>query len=178
MTAQVPDKFLFKGEEYVLIGVKGGKLIFPEQFGMTPEMITTACYRGFHCNYELTGEALYLRELTLREKDGNYLPIDGVEPAKWDYMANYTGLDLLVDFTGILRLAKDFIPEFYIHMGFQKATAFRTVLDVTLDAGRVVGIKDRSSDVAHKRGAFKRRYETGDVGQGIAEAFSLDLELE
>lgn len=178
MTAQVSDKFLFRGEEYVLIGLKGGQLFFPERFGMTPTMINSACYRGFHCDYELTPEALHLREVTLREKDGHYLPIDGVEPEKWDYMANYTGLSLLVDFTGILRLAKDFIPELYIHMGFQKPTAFRTVLDVTLDAGRVVGIKDRSGDVARKRGAFKRRYESATTGQKIADAFSLDLELE
>lgn len=54
----------------------------------------------------------------------------------------------------------------------------RTVLDVTLDAGRVVGIKDRSGDVARKRGDFKRRYESATTGQKIADAFSLDLELE
>lgn len=47
MTAQISDTFLFKGDQYSLIGMSGGDLISPEQFGMEPKMIHTACYRGF-----------------------------------------------------------------------------------------------------------------------------------
>lgn len=54
MTAQIPDTFIFNGEEYSLIGMKGGDLISPEQFGMLPGMLHTACYRGFYATYELT----------------------------------------------------------------------------------------------------------------------------
>lgn len=92
MTAQIADTFIFKGEEYSLIGIQGGDLVSPEQFGMEPEMIHTACYRGFSASYELTEESLYLRELTLREKNGNYLPIERIEPAREQYQATYHGL--------------------------------------------------------------------------------------
>ncbi len=178
MTAQISDRFIFKGDEYSLIGMKGGDLASPEQFGMEPEMIHTACYRGFYASYELTEEALYLRELTLREKNGNYLPIEGIEPAKEEYQATYHGLSVVVHFTGKIRLAKDFIEELYIHMGYQKPTAFKTVLDITLKEGRVVEIKDRSQEMEEKRGSFKKHYESGNMIQTIDEAFSLDMDLE
>ncbi|MBS0592007.1 MAG: hypothetical protein JSR84_00910, partial [Proteobacteria bacterium] len=132
MTAQISDTFIFKGDEYSLIGMTSGDLASPEQFGMEPEMIHTACYRGFYATYELTEKALYLRKLSLREKNENYLPIGGIEPEQEEFQATYHGLSVLVPFTGKIRLAKDFIEELYIHMGYQKPTAFKTVLDMTL----------------------------------------------
>lgn len=178
MTAQIPDTFFFRGDPYSLIGIDGGNLVSPEQFGMEPQMIHTACYRGFFAKYELTEGALYLRELTLREKNENYLPIEGIEPSKGEHQATYHNLSVVVPFTGKIRLAKDFIEELYIHMGYQKPSAFKTVLDITLKDGRVVEIKDRSKEMEQKRGAFKKRYESGNIGQAIEEAFRLDMDLE
>lgn len=178
MTAQISDTFIFKGKQYSLIGMNGGDLASPEQFGMKPEMLHTACYRGFYATYKLTRDTLYLKELTLREKNDNYLPIGEIEPLKSGYQATYKGLSIVVPFTGKIRLAKDFINEFYIHMGYQKPTAFKTVLDITLKGGRVVEIKDRSQEMEEKRGAFKKHYESGNMIQSINEAFSLDMDLE
>jgi hypothetical protein len=61
---------------------------------------------------------------------------------------------LLYRFTGKIRLAKDLIKDLYIHMGYQKPTAFKTILDITLKDGRVVEINDRSREMEEKRGAF------------------------
>ncbi len=141
-------------------------------------MLSTACYRGFYATYELKEGTLFLKELTLREKNRNYLPIEGIEPEWEEYQATYHNLKVMVPYTGKIRLAKDFIRELYIHMGFQKATAFKTVLDITLKDGRIVEINDRSQEIEQKRGAFKRRYEGGDMFEMIEEAFSLDMDLE
>jgi hypothetical protein len=178
MTAQIEDKVFFRGCEYSLIGINGGDLFSPEQYGMQPEMIHTACYRGFMPKYELTEQCLYLRELALREKDNNYRPIGGVVPENNSYTGFYTGLDVLIPFTGKIRLAKDLISEFYIHMGYQKATAFETVLDITLEDGRLVEVKDRSEEIKMKRGAFKKSHESGRMERMIEEPFSLDMDLE
>ena len=184
MTAQFSDDFLFKGKKFSLVGIDGGDLASPEQFGMEAEMLHTGCYRGFYTTYELTEDALYLRELTLREKSGNYLPIGKIEPEKAEHQATYHGLSVMVPFTGKIRLAKGFIKELYIHMGYQKPTAFKTVLDITLEGGRVVEIKNRSQEMKEKRGAFKKHYEPerwqniGKMLQTIDEAFSLDMDLE
>ena len=53
MTAQIPDSVMFEGHEFSLLGLSGSdldSLLSPEQFGMQPAMITTACYRGFYCS--------------------------------------------------------------------------------------------------------------------------------
>ena len=178
MTAQISDTFYFKRYTYDLIGIAGGDLASPEQFGMEPEMMSTACYRGFYASYRLTDEALYLTKLTLREKNNNYLPIGEVKPKIDKYEATYTGLKELVRFTGKIRLAKDFIDDLYIHMGFQKPTAYKTVLDITLKSGRVLDIVDRSKEIRQKQGDFKKRFESGDAIQSIEESFSLDMDLE
>lgn len=161
MTAQISDKFLFQGQKYSLIGISKDDLVSPEQFGMEPIKLSTACYRGFYATYELTGESLFLRELTLKAKNGNYNSIGGIEPERGDFgTATYTGLREIIPFTGVIRLAKKLINEFYIHMGYQKATAFETVLDITIKDGRVVKVNDLSQEMEQKRGAFKKRYHS------------------
>lgn len=180
MTAQISDTFIFKGHKYSLIGIKGGDLISPEAFGMKPQKIDTSCYRGYYATYELTNKALYLRELTLLEANQNYLPIEGTRPTrkKHDFAYTYNDLNVNVPFTGKIRLAKDFIQKFYVHMGFQKPTAFKTVLDITLKNGQIVDINDRSQEVRRKLGAFKKRYDSTDMDDNdiINEAFSLDMD--
>ena len=83
----------------------------------------------------------------------------------------------MVPYTGKIRLAKDFIEELYIHMGYQKPTAFKTVLDITLKDGQIVEINDRSQEIEQKRGAFKKHYESNLI-ETIDDAFSLDMDLE
>ena len=178
MTAQISDTFIFKGEGYALIGMTEGDLADPRKYGMEPEMIHTACYRGFYVTYELTEDALYLRELTLSEKSGNYISIGGIEPMEEEYQATYHGLSEIISFTGKIRLANGFIREFYVHMGHQKATSFKKVIDITLENGQVVELKDRSKEMAQKRGVFKKHYESGEITEEIEKAFSLDMDLE
>jgi hypothetical protein len=179
MTAQIPDTFLFKDEAYSLIGMTEGNLASPEQFGMQPQMIHTACRRGFFATYEITEKALFLRKLTVKERTGNYQSIGGIKPKHEEYQATYHGLSEVIPFTGKIRLAKDFIKELYIHMGYQKPTAFKTVFDITLNEGVVEEIKNRSKEMEQKRGAFKKHYESSGLGRPrIIEAFSLDMDLE
>lgn len=47
MTAQIPDTVIYQGEQYSLIGVSGGELVAPQQFGMQLRLLHTASYRGF-----------------------------------------------------------------------------------------------------------------------------------
>lgn len=179
MTAQITDTFFFRGEEYSMIGMFGGPLATPQQFGMVPKMLHTGCYQGYYSMYELTDEGLFLREMTLREKNERYLPIAGVDAdLSKPFQATYNKLNVLVPFSGNMRLAKDFIRELYLHMGFQKPTAFKTVFDITLNEGKIIRLKDRSEEMEQKRGQFKRNYEAGDMRQTIDDAFSLDLDIE
>lgn len=178
MTAQIPDRVLFKGEKYELIGYRGAALVHPEQFGMVPEEISTACYEGYYVTYKLGEGGFSLKEMTLREKSGRYLRIGGVEAKIDTYSATYKGLAVAVPFTGKIRIARGFIQDLYIHMGYQKASAYKCVLDISLERGKITEILDRSTEMEEKRGAFKKRCDEGNVFQLVEEAFSLDLDLE
>jgi len=181
MTAQISDTFIYKGEDYSMIGSTAGKLVTPEDFGMKADMLHTACYAGYYSTFELTDEELILKKMTINVVGGDALPIDGIMPegeGSEGGPRQYKGLKYKVGFTGRIRLAKDFIDDYYIHMGYQKPTAFKTVYDITLENGRVVKMKDRSDDMEKKRGEFKKYYESGNLAKTIEDAFSLDMEIE
>lgn len=179
MTAQVQDRVAFNNTDFDMIGVNGEGLFTPETFGMRPVMIHTACYRGFYLQYELSQDTgLLLQELTLRELNDNYVPVHGVVPERSEYQAAYHNLNLPVAFSGQMRLGADFIQELYIHMGYQKPSAYKTVLDISLENGQIVEVKDRSEDAAAIRGGFKEKYHSGSVMEGIKNAFDLDMGFE
>lgn len=78
MTGQIHDKVLFEGTEYDLVGQDGEGLFEPSAFGMFPQMIHTACWRGYYCAYAVERFDLLLTHLTIRTRDGKYpliLPI-------------------------------------------------------------------------------------------------------
>jgi len=181
MTGQIPDTFIYRGERYDMIGVRGGELVAPEQFGMTPVSMSSACWRGFYVTYELASEGLFLRELVLREEDDEYKPIDGVMPVGEQGEKAYSNLNVRVPFTGKIRVARDFIRGRYVHMGFQSPTAYKTVHDVTLEDGMVKDIIDRSNEVEKLREEIDKRPSVDDL-PGLAgwidKRFSLDMDLE
>jgi hypothetical protein len=174
MTAQILDTFLFNGEQYSVINITGD-LVSPEQFGMTPVMLHTACWRGFYATYEFTENALYLKALTLREENENYVSIGGIKPTIEDGEATYLNLHELIQFTGQVRLAKGFIEKYYIHMGYQEPIAFRTVLDLTLKDGMVVEIKDLSEEVMHLRGETLLQQTLSDAENQLYVFFKKNL---
>ncbi len=179
MTAQIPDTFLYKADEYELVGLEGGELFTPEQFDMVTAMLHTACYRGFYCKYELTNDALFLMEMTMLEKNDNYKPINGQMPVVGnnEFERIYRDLHFPVPFTGKIRLGKDFIQELYVHMGFQKASAYKTVIEFVLKDGKLESFNDISEELSKKRGKFKKDFIEGDLDEGINDAFSLDIDI-
>lgn len=161
-----------------MIGLEGEGLITPWQHGMQPRSTMTCCHRGFYSEYEIAEDALYLNKMTILDKKSNFLPINGVEPEikEWD-TAEYH-LNMLAPFTGSIRLAKDFLNEFYVHMGYQKASAFETVFDITLLDGKIIEVKDRSADAKAKRGFFFRLYNKSETFQAIADALNMDMDIK
>jgi len=49
MTAQIQDCVVYQDEGYAIIGIKGEDLLEPADYGMTPTIMHTACYRGYYC---------------------------------------------------------------------------------------------------------------------------------
>lgn len=182
MTAQIQDRVLFQRGEYVICGTKGEGLPTPAQFDMQTTMISTACYRGYYLTYTIMDSALYLTEMTLRVPQDGYKAVEGIEPILDSdlHVAHYTGLKIKVPFTGGLLIANDFIGGMYVHMGFQKPTSYRSVIELRLEDGEVCSAVDCSEQIGQMRVNLLNRRKAkreNEIASWITQAFSLDYEV-
>ncbi len=188
LTGQIPDEFRYEGEVYALVGIDGLGLPSPAKFGLEPFSSCTACWRGYMMRYDCVDNELILWGMDINVNDA--IPINGVEsieptdyPGKF-FMYSYETLGYKTRFTGKIMLAKDFIEEMYVHMGFQRAMSYRTVIEIEVKEGDIVSVKDLSEFMAEQRrrdpneGARPRSPDGPDVKDWIADTFSQDYESE
>lgn len=176
MTGQIPDTFIYNEDKFELVYLSGGDLITPKKYGMNPQMLHTACYRGFYSTYEIKNNQLLLQEMVVGEITGEYPEINGVQPKQQNYAVCYENLNLLTDFTGVIRIAKELIDTLYIHMGYQKGTAYKTLLEFQFQHGNLIDVKDLSEQNKRKRGAFKQSTENESSLEVINQSFDLTLD--
>lgn len=152
MTVQIPNTFLYNGEGYALILLKGEKLLSPEDYGMKPKIWHTACLEGFYSTYEITNDGLFLKEMTIGKVDG-WKPIQGIMPTPNEDIVfdgfSYKGLNISTTFTGIMLLGRDFILD--LRRVYPNPIAYQTVFEVTFAEGKLVSTQDLSRENAQKR---------------------------
>ncbi len=131
MTVHIHDSLLYKGQEYSIVGINGQGLFHPQDYGWQPLGISSACWRGFLCQYLLKDNRLYLNWLRInRGHHAQPAPvINGVYPEAppEDYPVFdtfYPNLHLEIHFSGGMLLGMGFIPELYVHMGLHPAWKF------------------------------------------------------
>ena len=185
MTAQMPDQFLYKGEQFVLIGLKGSKLFNPEEYGVYPVMASTACYRGFVATYVLTNKQIILTDIMLRssEKKLNEINDQAANDLKntMGFNFKYSNLNLPIKFTGFILLGKDFINEMYVHMGFQRPISYETVIEFQFRDGEIIVVNDFSELIAKLRKEDPTKGASPDYDENTLEwidrMFSLDYNM-
>lgn len=145
MTDQIPDSLLLKGTGYAIIGAQGSGLPAPRDFGLQPRALSSACWRGYIRAFKTRKGRLFLDRLTVKDDADRYPPINGIGPVgNRPRGACYKKLELPAAFTGLLRIGRDVACP--VPMGWSRPEGFRTVLDISLDGGRVTEIRDRSED--------------------------------
>jgi len=147
MTNQIANTIIFKGEIFNLIDVDGPRLFHPTELGMTPVKFSTSCNAGFYCTFELLEKELLLRQLTLREKNDDYVSIQGVPPTLERYARCYENLSLNIPYSGKIRIVHDFIQKHGIHATSQIRGSYDIVLDIKLEKGKIICITERSKDM-------------------------------
>jgi hypothetical protein len=182
MTAQISDTFYYRKKPRALAGINGSGLFDPAQHGIKPVMISTACWRGYYCTYEVEDGGLFLTEvhLGLGREDaaarGEGPKLFGRIPRRYTVLGHRQNVrtgevttswesgEFKVDdirepvpFTGGLLLGDDFIHEMYVHMGFHPAYKFRVVYELVFDGGRLVEEHDRSAQIAEFREMLSSR---------------------
>lgn len=191
MTAQISDTVLYHKKSCAIAGINGSGLFDPVQYGIKPVMISTACWRGYYCTYEVADTSLFLTQLNIglseadqsKAEQGDGLKLFGKIPTRYieygqliNLKKNKTvthwessdfkidGLRELIPFTGGLLLGDDFIREMYVHMGFHPAYKFRTVYELVFDNGQLVEEHDRSSQMAQ----FREMLSLGALKPGVS----------
>jgi hypothetical protein len=120
MTAQISDSATYRGESYSIAGKNGTGLFNPTQHGMRPVTRCTACWHGFVCSYSVDDKQLLLEQLDIGLNEPAPV-LFGVQPKQLRrqvFDVAYEHLRYPVPYTGGLLLARDFIEELYVHMGF------------------------------------------------------------
>jgi len=184
LTAQINDKFKFNGVEYVVVGIDGPELFNPIDEGFKPKSASTACWRGFFLTFNATDMYLYLEELQINQDKVKIFK--DIKPVKGDYFFShkYTNMNYKLPFTGKILIAKDFIDSMYVHMGFQRPMAYKTVIELIIENGDVKEVVDHS-DMFEKRrnedsnkGAEPKSSGEKDIKDFVEKSFSREYDVD
>jgi hypothetical protein len=186
MTAQMPDTVKYRRKEYAIAGVSGDGLFDPADHEVTTHPISSACWRGFICEYAVSDRTLWLKRLTLSVK-GKAPVLFGITPNAPQrtlvFQAVYENIGHKVPYTGGLLLGRNFVDELYVHMGFHPAWKYREVHELVFDEGTLTEEADRSEEMARCREdigkeSLKPEPEArrAEIMQWIARCFSQDYE--
>jgi hypothetical protein len=185
MTGQISDSFLYNGEEYFIVGIDGNELFDPLSFDIETIPASTACWRGFQAFYSINEEVLVLQNLFISMKEKK--EINGNKPSKGESFFKYQfpELNLKMNFTGTILVARNFIQEMYIHMGFQRPMSYENVLELHFVKGKLTREKDLSKKMEELRNidpskdsSQKNPKNSVDIESWIAKLFSLDYEKD
>lgn len=185
MTGQIPDTYRYKGRNYSIIALTNPIDFRPEEYGFTPVAPHTACWRGYFCLYDITDEQLFLNKLWICNGDNPYPELDGVFPVldKRESMMVYKDLQHKIDYTGRIVVGSGFLREYYVHMGYQWAWAYRNVYELVFEHGKVIqkinhskiveGIRKKIAEDPHFQDAMH-----SDIVRFINESFSMDKDVK
>lgn len=201
MTAQIGDLCKFENEEYAILAYSDENYFVPQSYGLEPHAIATCCYRGYFSEYAVEDEEFLLKNLYIYNRDGAYPPLNGVEPEPREYYEDnlrrkkkrekiqipkhmghrvYRNICLRVPYTGKILIGKDFIREYYIHMGFQRAWSYRKLAELTVDEGLLMASRDVSGYAEEKRREMLEKKEdphkpiNESEDEFVGRCFSLD----
>lgn len=194
MTAQISDSLLYTSKSYTLAGVKGAGIFDPAEFALKPTMASSACWRGYVCEYEICNNIILLKNLRINLRGWNNNSvietplINDIEAIENNeefcfFSHDYKNIDLQLNFTGGLLIARDFISDLYVHMGYHPAWKYRELIEVSLDQGEITSINDASKRAQEFRNnqlqtkAGPASDNKADIEKWIKNTFSLDYQL-
>ena len=192
MTAQVGDQFKFKGGKHEIVAISEPIDFHPETYGIIPESICTACWNGYWCEYEISDKGITLNNLYINAKDDYYPSINGVVPVStnnqknYQYMGHhlYKGINLSINYTGKIVAGSDFLREYYIHMGYQRAWAYKILTEFVFENGTLKQTIDHSKVAEQLREQIDEmtrnpqktsKITDKEISNFIDESFSLDI---
>ena len=192
MTAQIGDSFKLDDSNYTMVAISEALNFDPGKYGIVPESICTACWRGFWCVYNINDKGIFLDNLYVNSQDDYYPEIEGVKAitekegdGRQSFLGHhlYKGLNIKIDYSGKILVGKDFLPQYYIHMGFQRAWAFEKLIELVFENGTLVEKNDQSEVAAdirkqiEKNNVFNKNMRQN-TEKFVRNSFSLDYKTK
>lgn len=188
MTAQIGDKFIYKGDNYSIVAISNPIQFNPLDYGIKPIACCTACWNGYWCDYQISAKGIVLKNLYINAEDDYYPEINNVNPQKegkesFEYMGHhiYRNLNIFMEYTGKILIGKGFINKYYIHMGYQRAWAYEVLEELVFDNGKLVKTVDHSEmakklrkEIENEAGEMKK--ESYNIPLFVDKSFSLEME--
>jgi hypothetical protein len=186
MTAQISDIYKYDKEEYDIVAMTDPIGFDPHDYGIRTDAPHTACWRGYVCEYDIREDGLVLDNLDVFNFDDEYPSLNGieVEPAKhMGGFRTYKNLNMYIPYTGRLLLGRDFLRNYYIHMGFQRPYAYKTLIEFVFENGKVCEINDQSKAAESIREKIEKNPEILEeerlmIPQFVEDSFSLDYKTK
>ena len=154
MSQQVEDPFNWKGETWVFLSAENVYSIFePNKFGLNPEWIDTACYKGFVIEFSVVDDRLFLQRLIINTEDDKYPPINDVlaQYARKDKRDGwidgyhvYDKINLFLEYTGTIIIGKDFKEDRYGGSSFTGPYSYYTTFDLKFENGILIDYEETS----------------------------------
>lgn len=172
MTAQYSDKVMYRSQEYDLAGESGsthvdssaritefdGLYFNPKSYGIElgRDRMSTACYRGYLCTYEIHNDELFLKDLrTIATPSGRLNGVEvSVEGDSDDPEFYFRSVNIPICYSGGIIIADDFIKELYSHMGYHPAWKYREIIELLFDSGKLTEVRDVSDKAEEYRKKF------------------------
>lgn len=193
MTTQFGDSLRFQGERWALLATRGNAIFDPKQHGMNPVRHSTACHRGYWCEFECADNALLLRKLAI-----SLTPVHSkavVEPPEFagvkaltqqevgvlifnEYL--YADLNFTIKADLRLLIATDLIRSLDPGYGGNGLPwQFRRLMDLKIEKGCLASTEDLSRRVQEMRkrvmGGFGARREKHKATHDLCRAFDAEF---
>lgn len=204
MTAQAHDKMIYKLRKYSITALTCPIPFHPRDYGLDPHWRCTACYRGYWCDYKVIHGKLVLENLYINNDEDIYPDFCGtkVSPVSYDrcwcayddkivrektpkYMGHrlYSHVRLQIPYDGKILIGKDFMSEYYIHMGFQRPIAYKKLLELSFENGILCNVSDCSAiaEEARRRESEDkqlRKFGMAHTDEFIYDSFSQDYGIK
>jgi hypothetical protein len=150
MTAQISDHVVYQGRPYTLVEVDGSGLFEPSAHGLQVRMMTTACHRGYVCEYAVEDGQLFLTFVQIGSSEPPE-ELFGAPLHDAGLAAQYGPLRVPQGFSGRLLLGAGFIHELYEHIGHHPAWKYSTVLELMFSNGQLEAVSDQCEAMAQRR---------------------------
>ena len=193
MTAQIGDKYTYENKTFTVVEMSSARLFNPRNFGMEPHSNSSACWRGYWCEYAITDDELLLKNFHMFNRNDDYPPLNGVEVSPPEYLefegprSNkngaekirildhcghriYRDVNMRIPYTGKILLGADFMREYYVHMGIQSSWAYRQLTELVF----VEGLLLESNDLSYIAKAQREAIQDGIRGRRRRDLSMLD----